>query len=63
MHLMKSDMVEAAAVIGSIEAASRLSLPVHLIGIIPAAGNAIGSRAYKPGDVIGKLWQQIHRNH
>ncbi|MFN8318613.1 MAG: leucyl aminopeptidase family protein [Saprospiraceae bacterium] len=53
MHLMKSDMGGAAAVIGSIEAASRLSLPVHLIGIIPAAENAIGSRAYKPGDVIG----------
>ena len=50
---MKSDMGGAAAVIGSIEAASRLSLPVHLIGIIPAAENAIGSRAYKPGDVIG----------
>lgn len=52
MHYMKSDMGGAAAVLGTMEAAARLALPFHLIGIIPAAENAIGSKAYKPGDVI-----------
>lgn len=53
MHLMKSDMGGAAAVLGTIEAAARLQLPVHLVGIIPATDNVIDARSIKPGDVIG----------
>ena len=52
MHHMKSDMGGAASVIGTIEAAARLQLPVHLVGIVPLTENAIGKRAMKPGDVI-----------
>ncbi|MBK8699929.1 MAG: leucyl aminopeptidase family protein [Saprospiraceae bacterium] len=52
MHYMKSDMAGAAAVIGIMEAAAQLQLPFHIIGIVPAAENAIGGKAYRPGDVI-----------
>lgn len=53
MHYMKSDMGGAAAVLGTIEAAAKLKLPVHLIGAIPATENSIDGLATKPGDVVG----------
>lgn len=52
MHYMKSDMGGAAAVFGTMEAAARLQLPVHLIGIVPATDNCVDANAIKPGDVI-----------
>lgn len=52
MHFMKSDMGGAAAVLGTIEAAARLKLPVHLIGIVPATDNVVDAKSVKPGDVI-----------
>ncbi|MGF7218253.1 leucyl aminopeptidase [Spirosoma lacussanchae] len=52
MHLMKSDMGGAAAVLGTVEVAARLRLPVHLIGIVPATENSTDGRSTKPGDVI-----------
>ncbi len=52
MHFMKSDMGGAAAVLGTMEMAAKLKLPVHLIGIVPATDNSIGSTAIKPSDVI-----------
>ena len=53
LHYMKSDMGGAAAVIGTVEAAARLNLSVKITAVVPAADNAIGARAYRPGDVIG----------
>ncbi|OIN60519.1 leucyl aminopeptidase family protein [Arsenicibacter rosenii] len=53
MHLMKSDMGGAAAVLGTVEVAAKLKLPVHLIGIIPTTENMVDGSAMKPGDVIG----------
>jgi leucyl aminopeptidase len=53
MHKMKSDMGGAAAVLGTIELAARLQLPVHLIGIIPSTENMVDGKATKPGDVVG----------
>jgi leucyl aminopeptidase len=53
MHYMKSDMGGAAAVLGTIELAAKLQLPVHLIGVIPTTENSIDGFAIKPGDVIG----------
>lgn len=53
MHYMKSDMGGAAAVLGTMEAAARLQLPVHLIGIVPTTDNCVDANAIKPGDVIG----------
>ncbi len=52
MGEMKSDMAGAAAVIGAIEAAALLRLPVRVIGIVPATDNMPSGSALKPGDVI-----------
>jgi len=52
MERMKDDMAGAAAVIGTLQAAAALSLPVNLVGLIPAAENMPDGRAYKPGDVV-----------
>ncbi len=52
MAEMKSDMSGAASVLGTVEAAARLGLPVHVIGLIPATDNMPGSTAQQPGDVI-----------
>lgn len=52
MHMMKSDMGGAAAVLGALETVSKLKLPIHLIGIIPATDNCVGSQATMPGDVV-----------
>lgn len=48
---MKCDMGGAAAVLGVLYAAAKLDLKINLVGVIPACENAIGSKAYKPGDV------------
>ena len=45
MYYMKSDMGGAAAVFGTMEVVSKLKLPVHLIGIIPATDNKLGADA------------------
>ena len=52
MHYMKSDMGGAAAVIGAIELAAKLQLPIHVVGIVPSAENAVDALSLKPGDVI-----------
>lgn len=52
MHLMKSDMGGAAAVLGTLEMAARLQLPVHLTGLIPATDNSVDALSLKPGDII-----------
>lgn len=52
MHLMKSDMGGAAAVLGTLEVAAKLKLPVHLIGIVPSTENSTDGRSTKPGDVV-----------
>jgi leucyl aminopeptidase len=53
MQFMKSDMSGAATVMGTMEAAARLKLPVSLIAAIPVTDNLVDSRSVKPGDVIG----------
>ena len=53
LHLMKSDMGGAAAVLGTMELAARLALPVHLIGIVPSTENMVDGNGTRPGDVIG----------
>jgi leucyl aminopeptidase len=52
MHKMKSDLGGAAAVLGTIELAARLQLPVHLVGIIPSTENMVDGKGTKPGDVV-----------
>ena len=53
MHYMKSDMGGAAAVLGAVELAAKLALPVRITGFVPTTDNSVDARAIKPGDVIG----------
>jgi len=52
MEEMKFDMSGAGAVIGTLEAAAKLALPVRITGLIPTTENLPGGSAYKPGDII-----------
>jgi leucyl aminopeptidase len=52
MEEMKFDMCGAAAVIGTIEAAAKLGLPVKITGAIPSTDNLPSGSAYKPGEII-----------
>ncbi|MFK7971902.1 MAG: leucyl aminopeptidase [Bacteroidia bacterium] len=52
MHLMKSDMGGAAAVLGTIEAAAKLKLPVNIVAAVPATDNMPDGNAINPGDVL-----------
>ncbi len=55
MDRMKDDMSGAAAVLATLQAASRLQLPFHLVGIMPATENLPSGKAYKPGDILKTL--------
>ena len=55
MEEMKTDMSGAAAVLGTLDAAAALKLPVNLVGVIPTAENMPDGKAYKPGDVLTSL--------
>lgn len=52
MHLMKADMGGAAAALGTLEAAARLALPVHLVGVIPVTDNSVDALSIKPSEVV-----------
>ena len=55
MDRMKDDMSGAAAVLAIMQAASKLKLPLHLVGVIPATENLPSGKAYKPGDILKTL--------
>lgn len=52
MAEMKMDMSGAAAVIGTFEAVTRLKLPVHIVGLIPAVENMPSGSSIRPGDIL-----------
>lgn len=52
MGEMKADMSGAAVVVGTLIAAAKSNLPVHLFGIIPAAENMVSGESIRPGDII-----------
>lgn len=49
MHL---DMSGGAAVIAAVSAAARLGLKKNIVGLIPAAENAISDESFRPGDIL-----------
>jgi len=55
MEQMKADMTGGAEVLAAIRAVSRLRLPLHVIGLLPATENMPGGRAIKPGDILKTL--------
>jgi len=64
MYEMHMDMSGGAAVIGALGAIAKLKLKKHVIGLIPAAENAVGENAIRPGDVLtmmnGKTVEVLH---
>src|SRR5262245_20907276 len=66
MEEMKFDMCGAAAVIGTIQAAAALELPVRVTGLIPSTDNLPSGSAYKPGEIIttmsGKTVEIVNTN-
>ncbi|MFI3256074.1 MAG: leucyl aminopeptidase [Psittacicella sp.] len=55
MDEMKYDMCGGATVFGVMDAIAKLNLPIHVVGMVAGCENAIGSKAYKPGDIIGSM--------
>jgi leucyl aminopeptidase len=55
MEAMKGDMGGAAAVLGVLQAAAALDLPLHVVGLAPVTENMPDARATKPGDVKKSL--------
>jgi len=49
---MKRDMTGGAVVMSVLAALSAVDCPVKVVGLIPAAENALGGNALRPGDVI-----------
>ncbi len=52
MRLMKKDMGGAAIALGLAQAIMALKLPLRLTLLLGAVENAVGSRAFRPGDVL-----------
>jgi leucyl aminopeptidase len=52
MNNMKGDMAGAATVTGVLYTAAKNSLPLHIVGLIPATDNRPGGNAYTQGDII-----------
>jgi leucyl aminopeptidase len=52
MGKMIFDKCGAMAVLGAMIALARLKAPVHVIGILSSAENAVSSKAYRPGDIL-----------
>lgn len=52
MDKMKYDKCGGMAVLGAMHAIAALKLPVHVVGVVPAAENMIAANAYRPGDIV-----------
>lgn len=52
---MKYDMCGGASVFGLMKAVAQMKLPINVVGIVAAAENMPGSKAYRPEDIIKTL--------
>lgn len=52
---MKTDMGGAATIIGTMCALGKMKIKKNVTAVIAACENAIGSNAYRPGDIIGSM--------
>ena len=55
MDEMKFDMCGAASVIGAMQAAATLKLPLNLVALVPATENMPGGAATRPGDIVTSM--------
>ena len=49
---MKRDLTGGAVALGLSKILEELDFPVNYVAVIPLAENAIGNKAYKPGDIF-----------
>lgn len=52
MTSMKADMSGGAATIGAMQTIAELDIPLHVVGLIPAADNMVSGNAYRPQEVL-----------
>lgn len=52
MHLMRTDMAGAAAVIAAVRGIAELRLPLRVTGLAPSAENHLSGSSYRPGDIV-----------
>ncbi len=52
LHLMKTDMSGAAAVLGACLVIARWRPALRVLGVLPLAANVLGTGSLRPGDVI-----------
>ncbi len=55
MDEMKYDMCGAASVLGAMQAAAMLKLPINVVGVIPSSENLPDGNANKPGDIVTSM--------
>ncbi|MDO9105155.1 MAG: leucyl aminopeptidase [Methylovulum sp.] len=55
MDEMKYDMCGGAAVLGTLQAAAQMNLPLNIIGLVPASENLPDGDANKPGDIVTSM--------
>ena len=55
MDEMKYDMCGAASVLGAMQAAARMALPINLSIVVPATENMPGGGATRPGDIVSSM--------
>ncbi len=55
MDEMKYDMCGGASVLGTLQAAAQLQLPLNIIGLIPSSENLPDGDANKPGDILTSM--------
>ena len=55
MDEMKFDMCGAASVIGAMQAAATLKLPLNIVALVPTTENMPGGAATKPGDIVTSM--------
>jgi len=52
MNEMKLDKSGGTTVLATMKAVAELALPVHVLGIVPAAENMPSGTSYRPGDIV-----------
>ncbi|TAL51844.1 MAG: leucyl aminopeptidase, partial [Methylovulum sp.] len=55
MDEMKYDMCGGAAVLGTLQAAIQMNLPLNIVGLIPSSENLPDGDANRPGDILTSL--------
>jgi len=55
MDEMKYDMAGAASVLGTLQAAAEMALPLNVVALIPTCENLPSGRANKPGDIVTSM--------